>query len=136
MLRALPHAPPASLAVPAILLVEHDLDEASFVHSLIFDVLKADVWLWHEEALEPSLKLLSVVEFRIILLDLDLPRISARKAVRAVRDAAPHTSLVLRMRPEEFRPELDPLLYQADALAPKGVGKPLLSAIRRLLGGG
>jgi hypothetical protein len=133
MPRALPHAPPAALAIPAILLVEHDLNEASFVHSLIFDILKADVWLWHERTLDPALKLLSIVGFRLILLDVDLPKISARKAVRSVRAAAPRTPLVLRMRPEEYKQELDPRAYQVDALAPKGVGEPLLSVVRRLL---
>jgi DNA-binding response OmpR family regulator len=133
MPRALVNAPPAALAIPAILLVEHDLNEASFVHSLIFDILKADVWLWHERALDPALKLLSIVQFRLVLLDVDLPKISARKAVRLVRAAAPRTPLVLRMRPDEYEPELDPRVYQADALAPKGVGDPLLSVVRRLL---
>ncbi|MGH7514866.1 MAG: hypothetical protein ACREOQ_18320 [Gemmatimonadales bacterium] len=131
----LPHPPPASLTVPAILLVEHDPIEAAFVHSVMFDVLKADVWLWHEEKLEHALGLLSIVQFRLILLDLDLPGISARKAVRSVRTVAPRTPLMLRMRPEEFQPELDPRAYQADALAPKGRGEPVVSMVRRILQG-
>ena len=135
MPRALPHPPPASLTVPAILLVEHDPHEAMFVHSLMVDVLKADVWLWHEEKLGPALKLLSIVQFRLILLDLDLPGISARKAVRSVRTVAPDTPLMLRMRPEAFQPGLDPRVYQADALAPKGRGEPVVSMVRRLLTG-
>jgi Response regulator containing a CheY-like receiver domain and an HTH DNA-binding domain len=135
MPNALPHAPPSSLTVPAILLVEHDPNEAAFVHSVMFDVLKADVWLWHEEKLEPALKLLSIVQFRLILLDLDLPGISARKAVRSVRLVAPRTPLMLRVRPEEFRPGLDPRAYQADALVPKGRGEPVVSALRQLLRG-
>jgi CheY-like chemotaxis protein len=134
MPHALPQPSPAPLAVPAILLVEHDVNEARFVYSLIFDILKADAWLWHEEKLDPALKLLSIVRFQLILLDLHLPKISARKAVGAVRAAAPRTPLVLRMRPEEFRPELEPRVYQADALAPKGVGEPLLSIVRQVIG--
>lgn len=132
---ALPHAPPTSLIVPAILLVEHDPNEAAFVQSVVFDVLKADVWLWHEEKLESALKLLSIVQFKLILLDLDLPGISARKAVRSVRTVAPRTPLMLRVRPEEFQPELDPRAYQADALVPKGRGEPVVSMVRRILKG-
>jgi DNA-binding NarL/FixJ family response regulator len=132
--RARDDALPGSVPGPAILLIEHDANEAAFVQSLLADILKADVWLWYEEKLEPALKLLSVVQFRLILLDVDLPQISARKAVRSVRAAAPRTPLVLRMRPEEFRSELDPRVYQADAIAPKGVGEPTLRIVRRLLG--
>jgi DNA-binding response OmpR family regulator len=129
---ALPQ-PPAPLPAPAILLVEHDFNGARFVHSLIVDILKADVWLWHEETLDPALRLLAIVRFRLILLDLNLPTISARKAVRSVRKAAPRTPLVLLMRPEEFSPELEPRIYEADALAPRGMGEPLLGIIRGLL---
>jgi hypothetical protein len=124
---------PGSLRVPAILLVEHDLTEAGFVQSVIADVLKANVWLWHEATLDAALKLLAIVQFRLILLDLDLPHISARKAVKGVRAAAPRTPLMLRLRPEEFRPEIDPRVYHADALAPKGVGEPVLRMVRRVL---
>jgi hypothetical protein len=133
---ALPRAPLASARVPTILLVEHDLNEAWFVHSLIFEVLKADVWLWHEERLDPALRLLSVMQFSLIMLDLDLPRLSARTAVRRVRRVARHTPLMVRMRPEKFRPELNPKVYQADAVAPKGIGAPIERIIRRLLSGG
>lgn len=133
------HANPRALGVlatPAVLLVEHDANEADFVYSLFADILKADVWLWYESRLDPALKLLSIVQFRLILLDLHLPKISARKAVRVVRQAAPRTPLVLRVRPEEFNPELDPRVYQADGIAPKGMATPLVREIRRLLRSG
>jgi hypothetical protein len=119
--------------VATILLVEHDLNEADFVYSLFFDVLKADVWLWHEPTLDAAVNLLHIVHFRLILLDLHLPKTSAGRAVRAVRRAAPRTPLVLRVRPEEFNPGLNPRVYGADGIAPKGIGTPLLSEIRRLL---
>jgi hypothetical protein len=133
---AAPRALPGATTAPAILLVEHDLIEANFVHSLFADILKLDVWLWSEPALEPALKLLSIVHFRLILLDLHLPKTSARKAVRSVRRVAPRTPLVLRMRPEGFNPDLDPRVYQADGIAPKGIATPLVREIRRLLLGG
>jgi len=133
MTHSAPRAHPGVVPLPAILLVEHDVNEANFVYSLIVDVLRAEVWLWFEPTLDSAVKLLGIVHFRLILLDLHLPKTSARKAVRAVRRAAPRTPLVLRMRPEEFTPEMDPRVYGADGIVPKGVGTPLLREIRRLL---
>jgi len=114
--------------------MERDPYEAFFIDSLFRDILKLDVWLWHEEKLDPALKLLSYCGFRLILLDLTFSkRISPRQLVRRVHAVAGKTPILLRARPEDLPPQLDPRLYGVAAVAPKGRAAETLEAIRRLL---
>jgi hypothetical protein len=125
----------ARQSVPAILLVERDPVEAFFVDSLIHRVIRADVWLWHEERLDVALKVLAAAEFRLILLGAPpMPRVSNRQLVRRVRALAPRTPIVLRLPPAELPPgPLDPRIYGPTTVDPKQHAESLLQAVRRVL---
>jgi hypothetical protein len=114
--------------------LERDPLEAFFVDSLVHRVLKADVWLWHEERLETALKVLAVTSFRLILLGAPVPRVSNRQLVRRVRALAPRTPIVLRLPPGELPPgPLDPRIYGLTSIAPKQHAESVLQAVRRVL---
>ena len=134
MVPQLADRPLASLSLPAILLLERDPLETFFVDSLIRRVLKADVWLWHEERLEVALRILAVTGFRLILLGAPVPRLSNRQLVKRVRALAPRTPIVLRLPPGEL-PEvpLNPRVYGATTVAPKQHAESVLQAVRRVL---
>lgn len=125
----------APFSLPAILLLERDPLEAFFVDSLIHRVLKADVWLWHEERLDIALKVLAVTSFRLILLGApSYPRVSNRQLVRRVRALAPRTPIVLRVPPEQLPAEpIDPRVYGVTSVAPKQHAESVLQAVRRVL---
>ena len=102
--------------------------------SLIHRVLKAEVWLWHEERLEVALKVLAVASFQLILLGAPFPRVSNRQLVRRVRELAPRTPIVLRVPPDQMPPEpLDPRVYGVTSVAPKQHAESVLQAVRRTL---
>ena len=115
-------------------MLERDPNEAAFVWSLMKDVLRADVWLWHEDDLEHALHLLSYCRFRLILLDSTFgKRVSVRALVRRVKDAAGGTPILLRLPPEEMPPSPDARLYGVAGVVPMGIGTPTTRAIQRLL---
>ena len=120
--------------LPAILLLERDPLEAFFVDSLIHRVLKADVWLWHEERFDIALKVLAAAGFRLILLGAPVPRLSNRQVVRRVRALAPDTPIVLRLPPDELPSgPLNPRIYGGTIIAPKRHAESVLQAVRRVL---
>jgi hypothetical protein len=133
----LPHilqsADPAPL--PTILLLERDPVDAFFVESLIHRVLRADVWLWHEERLDSALKVLAVTSFRLILLGApSLPQVSNRQLVRRVHALAPRTPIVLRLPPDQMlSTPLPPRIYGAATVTPKQHAESVLQAVRRVL---
>jgi hypothetical protein len=123
-----------SLSLSAILMLERDPNEAAFVWSLMKDVLRTDVWLWHEVDLEHAVQLLSYCRFRLILLDSTFgKRVSARALVRRVQAAAGSTPILLRLPPEEMPPSPDVRLYGVAGVVPMGVGTPTIRAVQRLL---
>jgi hypothetical protein len=105
---------------------------------LVKDVMRADLWLWHEDNFEHAVHLLSYCRFRLILLDSTFGkhgkrRLSARALVRRIQPAAGGTPIILRLPPEELPPNPDPRLYGVAGVVPMGIGTPTVSAIRRLL---
>jgi len=75
-----------TLSLSAILMLARDPNEAAFVWSLVNDVMKADLWLWHENDFNHAVQVLSYCRFRLILLDSTFgKRLSARALVRRIR---------------------------------------------------
>jgi hypothetical protein len=123
-----------TLSLSAVLMLARDPNEAAFVWSLVKDVMKADLWLWHESDFNHAMHLLSYCRFRLILLDSTFgKRLSARALVRRIQAAARGTPIILRRPPEELPPNPDPRLYGVAGVVPMGIGTPTTAAIRRLL---
>jgi hypothetical protein len=99
------------------------------------DVMRADLWLWHESELEHAVHLLSYCRFRLILLDSTFGRrLSTRSLVRRITRLAHDTPVVLRVTPEELPENPDPRVYGVTAVVQRGVGGPTERAMRQLLG--
>src|SRR5690242_2158466 len=82
--------------VPAsLLLITPAVELANRVHGTLERELPSRVWVWHEPAVEPGLRVLSVCRFRVIVLDLMRADIMLGSLLRALKDAAPDTPLVL-----------------------------------------
>jgi hypothetical protein len=123
------------LSLPAILLLERHPNEAAFVWSLVHDVMRRGLWLWHEDDFRHALHLLSYLRFRLILLDSSFaPRLSLRTLIRRVQAVAPGTPVVLRLPPEDLPLRPDPRIYGVTAVVPRGTGGPTERAIRQILG--
>jgi hypothetical protein len=123
------------LSLSAILLLERHPDEAAFVWSLVHDVMREKLWLWHENDVRHALPLLSYVHFSLILLDATFaPRLSLRTLIRRVQAVAPETPLILRVPAEAMPRNPDPRIYGVTAVVPKGTGGPTERAILRWLG--
>ena len=102
--------------------------------SLVKDVMKADLWLWHENDFPHAMHLLSYCRFRLILLDSTFgKRLSARALVRRIQATAGGSPIVLRLPPEDLPPDPDPRLYGVAEVVPMGIGTPTIRAIQRLL---
>ncbi len=124
----------APFSLPGVLLLERDPLETFFVESLVHRVLRADVWLWHEERLDIAFKVLAVTSFRLILLGAPFPRVSNRQLIRRVREFAPRTPILLRLPPDQLPPKrLDPRVYGVTTVAPKQHAESVLQAVRRVL---
>jgi hypothetical protein len=123
------------LSLGAILLLERHPAEVAFVWSLVHDVMRSGLWLWHEDDFRHAMHLLSFARFPLILLDATFaPRLSLRTLIRRVQAAAPATPIVLRLPPEDIPDRPEPRIYGVTAVAPKGVAGPTEQAIRRILG--
>jgi len=126
---------PEPVSLAAILMLERHPGEVAFVWSLIHDVMRSGLWLWHEDNFRHAMHLLSFARFRLILLDSTFaPRLSLRTLIKRVQTAAPATPLVLRVPPEELPAHPEARIYGVAAAVPKGVGGPTEQAIRQLLG--
>jgi hypothetical protein len=123
------------LPLSAILLLERDGTETAFVWSLVHDVMRADLWVWHEDNLGHALLLLAFIRFRLILLDATCaPRLSLRTLIMRVQSAGRGTPIILRLPADDFPSNPDPRIYGVAAVVPKGIGGPTEHAIRRALG--
>jgi len=123
-----------TLSLSAILMLARDPNEAAFVWSLVNDVMKADLWLWHENDFNHAVQVLSYCRFRLILLDSTFgKRLSARALVRRIQEVARRTPIVLRLPPAELPPNPDPRIYGVAGVVPMGIGTPTTRAIQRLL---
>ena len=123
------------LSLSAILMLERDGNEVAFVWSLVHDVMRADLWIWHEDHLGHAMMLLAFSRFPLILLDATFePRLSLRTLLTRVQSAARGTPIILRLPPDDFPANPDPRIYGVAAVVPKGLGGPTEHAIRQILG--
>ena len=134
VLRPVPQPSAAPASLPTILLLERDPIEALFVDTLVHKILRADVWLWHEERLETALKVLAVTSFRLILVGAPMPRVSNRQLVLRIREVAPRAPILLRLPPAELQGDArTPRIYAGVTVAPKQHAESVLQAVRRAL---
>jgi hypothetical protein len=128
--------------VPAsCLLITPALELANTVYGTLERDLGARVWVWHEPAVEPAVRALGVCKFRLILLDLMPADPTLGSVLRAVKEAAPETPLVLlatgpdtplgieQARLGEGRARL----AGAAAVVPRRNSAALILAVRRIL---
>ena len=82
--------------VPAsLLLITPTVAVANGVYGTLERGLGSQVWVWHELAAEPAVRILEACTFRLILLDVALAGVRLGSALRTVKQAAPTTPLVL-----------------------------------------
>jgi hypothetical protein len=123
------------LSLAAILMLERHPAEVAFVWSLVHDVMRSDLWLWHEDDFRHAMHVLSFARFRLILLDATFaPRLSRRTLIRRVQAASPTTPLILRVPSEDLPAHTNPRIYGVTAAVPKGIAGPTEQAIRQILG--
>jgi CheY-like chemotaxis protein len=76
-------------------LLEADTRAANAVQALLARTTGHRVWVLHESSLPVAKKLLAACRFRLILLDPVLPDTTPGQVLRAVKNRAPDTPLVL-----------------------------------------
>ncbi len=124
------------------LLITPSAQLAGSVHGTIARGIGPRVWIWHEPALEPALRVLRACRFRLILLDLTLADVHLGSALRALRRGAPHTPLALLAAGVETPLRLErkgmgderARLAGAAAVVPQADPAALERAVRRILG--
>ncbi len=87
--------PPSPRAPAGVLLLEADIRAANAVQALLARTTGHRVWVLHESSLPIAKKLLAACRFRLILLDPVLPDTTPGRVLRAVKNRAPDTPLVL-----------------------------------------
>jgi hypothetical protein len=127
--------------VPAsLLLITPTVALANSVHGTLERELPSRVWVWHEPAVEPALRILGVCRFRLILLDLPAHTMLG-SVLRALKDAAPETPLVLLAVGAATALGVEraglggarPRLSGATAVVPRGDAGALVRAVRGIL---
>ena len=117
------------------------VEVANSVYCTLERALGARVWVWHEPAVEPAVRVLGVSRFRLILLDPTLAGAMLGSTLRAVKEAAPQTPLVLLATAPEtpLRIERKGLgdararLAGATAVVPRGDAGALVRVVRQIL---
>jgi hypothetical protein len=126
--------PSEVLSLPAVLLLERHQEEADFLWSLVHDVMRADLWLWHESEFAHAEHLLSYCRFRLILLDSGFAkRLSVGALVRRIQGLARGTPVILRLPPEDLPPNPETRVYGVAAVVPRGLASPTERAMRQAL---
>ena len=82
-------------APATLLLITAEMGIANTVYGTLERALGARIWLWHEPALEPAVRVLGVCRFRLILLDLVLREGFPGSVLRVLRQVAPQTPIAL-----------------------------------------
>jgi hypothetical protein len=91
-------AGPSERRAPAsLLLVEDELAVANKVQLVLAQGAGRRFWVWHERTIAGACRMLSICQFRVILLDPTLPDGSPGGVLRRVKRAAPETPLLLLM---------------------------------------
>lgn len=123
------------------LLITSSVQLASSVHGVLARGLGTRVWIWHEPALEPAVRVLRACRFRLILLDLTLAEARPGSVLRALRQGAPRTPLALLSAGGETPLRLErkgmgderARLAGAAAVVPQTDPVALEQAVRRIL---
>ena len=123
------------------LLITPAVDLANSVYGTLERELASRVWVWHEPAVEPAARALGVCRFRLILLDMATTNALPGSVLRALREAAPETPLVLLAVGAATplgveRAELGAArlrLSGATAVVPRGDAGALVRAVREML---
>jgi hypothetical protein len=127
--------------VPASLrLITPTVALANRVHGTLERELASRVWVSHEPAVEPALRVLGVCRFRLILLDLPAHTMLG-SVLRALKEAAPETPLVLLAVGAGTALGVEraglggarPRLSGATAVVPHGDAGALVQAVRDVL---
>jgi diguanylate cyclase (GGDEF)-like protein/PAS domain S-box-containing protein len=85
----------------SILLIADDPEEARLVHEMLKDSISCVFELTHVETISEAERYLAGRSVDILLMGLGLAELSGLEAVRRVRGAAPHASIVLLSSPED-----------------------------------
>ena len=124
-------------APASLLLVEDELPPALKLQAVLADVAGERLWVWHERTAAGMYRMLTVCEFRVILLDLTLPDATPGAALRRAKRAAPDTPLVILMGDRgpdgQEMTQRHARLAGAAALVPKGEATPLLRVLSQVL---
>ena len=127
--------------VPAsLLLITPAVELANGVYGTLERGLGSRVWIWHEPAVEPAVRVLGACRFRLILLDPTLAGAMLGSTLRAVKEAAPQTPLALLADTgTPLRIERQGLgdararLAGAAAVVPRGDDGALVRVVRQIL---
>lgn len=100
---------PVSLGLPAgVLVIEPNNAAADALQALVARASENTAWVFHESSLGVATKLLAACHFRLILLNPVLPDApSPGAALRAVKQAAPTSALVLVLGRGSTLPEME-----------------------------
>ena len=85
----------------SILLIEDDPEEAGMIHEMLKDSISCVFELTHVASMRDAEIYLAGRSVDILLMDLGLSDLPGLEAVRRVRAAAPHTSIVLLSSPDD-----------------------------------
>ena len=128
--------------VPAsCLLISPAVELANSVYGTLERELVSRVWVWHEPAVEPAVRALGVCKFRLIVLDLMPAGTMLGSVLRALKEAAPETPLVLLAAGADtpLRIERKGLgdararLAGATAVVPRANAAALVGVVRQIL---
>src|SRR5262249_37759143 len=126
--------------IPAsLLLIAAEVDVANMVYGTLERALGSRVFLWHEPALAPALKVLAACRFRLILLDPPLRHPGS--ALRAIKQVAPDVPLVLLASHANTAlaverrglGEAQARIAGAVAVVPRSEPDPLVRVVRKVL---
>jgi hypothetical protein len=122
--------------VPAsLLLVTPDMGLVDAVYGALDRAIGARVWIWHEPAAEPAVRVLSVCRFRLVLLDVTLVEAGPEWMLPSLKQAAPETPLALLGTELGRQGAARPLFYGAAATVPRGDLASLVRVVRQIIGG-
>jgi CheY-like chemotaxis protein len=132
-----PEVPFERRAPASLLLVEDELPPALKLQALLAEVAGQRLWVWHERTAAGMYRMLTVCEFRVILLDLTLPDATPGAVLRRVKRAAPGTPVIIlagdRGPDGQETSQGHARLAGAAALVRKGEMTPLLRVLCEVL---
>jgi len=123
------------------LLITPSVDLANSVYGTLERELASRVWVWQESSVESALRVLGVCRFRLILLDMAMAEALAGSVLRALKEVAPETPLILLAVGSATPLGIERAglgaarlrLSGATAVAPRGDAGALVRAVREIL---